>query len=91
MSVEGVRDFSIIVLAFLAIIQVTLLLVITIMVWKKIGPLMESAQHTMRHVEATTEMVSEMTVSPIIRLAGVAVGARTVIATLMKRDKGGAK
>ncbi len=85
------RDISIIVLAFLAIVQVTLLLLITMVVWKKIGPLLESAQHTMRHVEATTEMVSEVSVSPIIRLAGIAVGARAVIATLMKRDKGGTK
>ncbi len=90
----GARDVAIIVLAVLAIVQVFLLLMITLLIYKKIGPLMDTAQRSMTNVQATTAMVSDMTVSPIIRLAGMAAGAKTVASTLMGRGskgKGGKK
>lgn len=85
--VAFVRDIAIIVLAVLAIIQVAFLLVVTVVLWKAVGPLTRTAHATLRNLEATTHMMSDTAVHPIIRLAGIAAGAKAVVSVLAKRGK----
>lgn len=90
-TLATVRDIAVIVLAVLAIVWVVLLLVLTVVlinvVNKHVRPLLDTATGTARHVQATTAMVTEMTVSPIIRFAGFAAGAKAMAETLTRRGK----
>lgn len=82
-----IRDLAIILLALLAIVQITLLLLVTIVLWKAVKPLTQTAQSTLKNVEATTHMMADTAVHPIIRLAGMAAGAKAMVAVLTKRGK----
>jgi len=82
-----IRDLAIILLAILAIVQITLLLLVTIVLWKAVKPLTQTAQSTLKNVEATTHMMADTAVNPIIRMAGMAAGAKAVMAALAKRGK----
>ena len=84
---ETARDIAIIVLAVLSIVLVALMITLLVMARQALGPIMKSAQSTMQNVQATTAMVSEITVSPIIRVAGVVAGIRAMAEALAKRDR----
>ena len=49
-----------------------------------IVPLLEKVTDTMQTVKGTTTFVSESVVSPIIKAAGAAAGARAMVQTLMR-------
>ncbi|MBI4498580.1 MAG: hypothetical protein HY689_11840 [Chloroflexi bacterium] len=89
MTLANVRDVALIVLAVLAILQLLVLLVMTLLVYRKvaplidkIGPVLDSARTTATTVAGTSQFVGETVVAPIIRVASIAAGVRRGVATL---------
>ncbi len=95
MNLEIARDISIIVLAILAVVQLLLLITLTFLIYKKVGPLLDSAKSAVDTVQATTAFVAETTVHPIIRVISAVTGARSALNVLSKRQaketKGGGR
>jgi len=92
MSLESVRDVALIILAILAIVQVLVLLMISVTLYRKIGPLLESIKATLGNVQGTTAFLAETTVSPVIRLLGILAGVRAAtskVGDMMRGRQGG--
>lgn len=88
----GVRDVSVIytamflcVGAILFIVMTALLAFIAFMIRDRIVPVIEKVDDTVKTVSGTTTFVTESVVSPIIKTAGAAAGARAMVQTLMRR------
>jgi hypothetical protein len=89
----GVRDVSIIyasmfmcVGAIIFIVMTALLAFIFFAIRDHIVPALEKVDDTMKTVKGTATFVSESVVSPIIKVAGAAAGARAMVQTLMRRN-----
>jgi hypothetical protein len=88
----GLRDVSVIytamflcVGAILFIVMTGLIAFIAFMIRDRIVPVIEKVDETVKTVSGTTTFVSESVVSPIIKTAGAAAGARAMVQTLMRR------
>jgi hypothetical protein len=88
----AVRDVSVIytalflcVGAILFIVMTALLAFIAFLIRDRIVPVIEKVDETVKTVSGTTTFVSESVVSPIIKTAGAAAGARAMVQTLMRR------
>ncbi len=88
----AVRDMSIIyaslfmcVGAILFIVMVALIAFIAFMIRDHIVPALEKADDALQTVKGTTTFISESVVSPIIKVAGAAAGAKAMVQTLMRR------
>jgi hypothetical protein len=85
----GLRDISIIVLAFVSVV-IGLFLVVLIfqlqsliaLLREEIGPILESANQTAGTVRGTTAFVSDAVVTPMINVASYASGVRHTIKVL---------
>lgn len=89
----GVRDASIIyasmfmcVGAILFIVANALLALIAFMIRDRVVPALEKIDDTAKTVKGTATFVSESVVSPIIKAAGAAAGARAMVQTLMRQN-----
>ena len=72
--------------ALLFVIVAALLALLVFQIQNHIVPLLEKATDTMETVKGTTTFVSESVVTPIIKVAGAAAGARAMVQTLLRRD-----
>jgi hypothetical protein len=85
----GLRDISIIVLAFVSVV-IGLFLVVLIfqlqsliaLLREEVGPILESANQTATTVRGTTAFVSDAVVTPMINVASYASGVRHTIKVL---------
>jgi hypothetical protein len=89
----GVRDVSIIystmflcVGAILFIVATGLLALIAFMIRDHIVPALQKIDDTAKTVKGTATFVSESVVSPIVKAAGAAAGARAMVQTLMRQN-----
>lgn len=91
MSLADFRDIAIVFLAVLAIFQLTLLLVITLSLYRKVGPFLDSAKGVIDNVQGTTAFIAETTVHPLIRVLSFIAGMRKAGGTVAKfvKRKGG--
>jgi hypothetical protein len=88
-TLENARDITIVVLGVLAILQLIVLLVLTIVIYKKVVPLLDkvggvldSAKAAATNAAGTSKFVGEAVVTPIIKVAGFAAGVRRGVSTL---------
>lgn len=72
--------------AILFVVVAALLALLVFQIQNHIVPLLEKATETVETVKGTTTFVSESVVTPIIKVAGAAAGARAMVQTLMRRD-----
>ena len=94
MSLDNVRDIVIIVAGSLAVLVLVAVLVVTVVLGlasrallstlrsllkDDLGPLLDSAQQTVRTVRGTTTFIGEKAVSPVIRVYGIVAGARRAV------------
>ena len=100
MTLENMRDITIIILGVLVILQLLVLLVLTIVIYRKVGPLLDkvggvldTARSAVTNVAGTSAFIGETVVSPIIKVAGMAAGVRRGVSALgrLVRRKGGAR
>jgi len=89
----AVRDASIVyasafmcVGALLFIVMTALLAFIAFAIRDHIVPALQKVDDTAKTVRGTATFVSESVVSPIIKVAGAAAGARAMVQTLVRRD-----
>jgi hypothetical protein len=89
----NVKDMSIIyasmfmcVGALLFIVMTALLAFIAFQIREHIVPAIQKVDDTAKTVKGTATFVSESVVSPIIKTAGAAAGAKAMVQTLMRRD-----
>lgn len=71
--------------AILFVAVAALLALLVFQVQGHIVPLLEKLTETVQTVKGTTTFVSESVVTPIIKVAGAAAGARAMVQTLMRR------
>src|SRR5438876_243523 len=88
----GVRDAAVIYVAMflcvgaiLFIVMTGLLALIAFAIRDHIVPAIEKVDDTAKTVRGTATFVSESVVSPIIKVAGAAAGARAMVQTLMRQ------
>ncbi len=89
----GVRDTAIIyasmfmcVGAILFIVMTALLAFIAFAIRDHIVPALQKVDDTAKTVKGTATFVSESVVSPIIKVAGAAAGARAMVQSLARRN-----
>lgn len=88
---ETMRDLAIIVLAIFALFQVVILLILSILIYKKLAPVLDNIRVATNSLKGTTSFMSETVVRPVISVLGFAVGARRTLSVLtgLKNRKGG--
>jgi len=79
------RDLALVVLALLAIAQIGVLLVISLLLYRQLTPILKRTQEIMNNARGTSAFVSETVVRPIIRVAGVLAGVRGAASALGRR------
>lgn len=98
MTLENFRDITIIMLGILVIIQLLVLLVVTIVIYRKVGPLLEKVggvldvvRSAATNIAGTSAFVGETVVGPIIKVGGMAAGVRrgvSALGQLLRRKAG---
>ena len=83
MTLQELRDIAIVVLTLFGLVQLGLMVVVTLVVYKKVAPLidrvkqvLDTVQGTMNNVQGTAIFVSETAVSPLIRALGFVSGVK---------------
>src|SRR5436309_13941376 len=83
------RDVAIIVLAIINVIQSLLIIAILVVAawqawraWLKVRPVLENVQVAGRNVQATSVMVSDYVVKPVIAIASFAIGVQRALSVL---------
>ena len=92
MSLAELRDLVIVIFAILAIIATIGFMFLSVILFRKLSPLLDSAKRTVNNVQGTTSFVSDTMVKPVIWAMSFASGVRRGVAMLSgvtKRTKGG--
>jgi len=83
MDLVSLRDWAIVILAILAIIDAIVLFILSLMLLKavqstrrKLDPILGAVQDTMGNVRGTSSFVSDLIIKPIIRVFSFAAGVR---------------
>lgn len=94
MSVETLRDISIIVLALTTIVMLVILVLLLLeiislsrMLKENIYPILQSADETVRTVRGTSTFVADNVVTPVVRVSGFAAGVTEALRVLARRGK----
>ncbi len=94
MSIETIRDISIIVLAVTTIAMQVILVLLLLeiislsrMLRDNIYPILQSADETARTVRGTSVFVSDNVVSPVVRISSFAAGVSQALRILVRRGQ----
>lgn len=94
MTVETVRDISIIVLAIITITMQIILVLLLLeirslskMLRENIYPILQSADETVRTVRGTSVFVSDNVVSPVVRVSSFAAGVTEALRVIARRGQ----
>lgn len=90
MDLAAARDIAII---FLAILNIIVLIILAILLYvlvrlvrDQLVPLLGSVRRTVNTVEGTTDYISRTAVTPIVRIAGLAVAASRFLEVIRGRS-----
>ncbi len=86
--IELIRDISIIIYACAAILSLTILTVIGIALYRKLAPMLESAQKAAENTEAFSSQLGDKIINPILRASAVAYSAGRIVAFALGINKG---
>lgn len=84
---EQFRDVMIIVMAFMAIGATLVFALLTIITFRKVSQILDSAQGVFADLRGLSSLLSDTVVRPTIRGASFIAGARRVLSSLSKRAK----
>jgi len=92
-TIAWLRDLVIVVFAGVGIIAAILVIVIALKTYLRLKPTLNSAKDASANIKATSALISETLVKPIIQVSSLVQGMRQAIATTSKltRRKGGGK
>lgn len=87
----SLRDIAIIILAIAAILDLLVILIIAVLLYKKLSPVLDSAKVTTNNIRGTTAFMSDTMVKPLIGVIGFAIGLRRTLSVLtgLGKRKGG--
>ena len=87
----SMRDIAIIVLAIAAILDLLVILIIAVLLYKKLSPVLDSAKVATNNIRGTTAFMSDTMVKPLIGVIGFAIGLRRTLSVLtgLGKRKGG--
>src|SRR5581483_976087 len=95
MSLGDWRDVAIIVLAIINLIQSLLIIAILVVAawqawraWVKVRPVLDNVQVVGRNAQATSVMVSDYVVKPVIAIASFAIGVQRAVSVLAGGRRG---
>ena len=88
---ETIRDLAVIVLAVMALLQVLIILILSILIYKKLAPVLDNIRIATNNIKGTTGFMSETVVRPVIAVVSFALGARRTLSVLtgFRNRKGG--
>ena len=86
--IETLHHVVIIIFGFLGIAAVLLFIALTIILYRKISPMLDTARDVITELRGTSAFVSETIVRPLIRAASLATGLKKTLA-LLSRLSGG--
>ena len=98
MNIEYARDWAVIVLAALALVQSLLVIVlvavlvnVSLTLKRGVIPILDSVRHTVDNVRGTSTFVSNTVVKPVVRATSFIMGVQKGITVLGRifRRKGG--
>jgi hypothetical protein len=91
MTLADLRDIAIIILALESIVIGAVLILLlwqlrslTVLLQEELRPMLESLQKTIGTVKGTTSLVSEVIVSPAVKISGFATGVREALQVLLR-------
>jgi hypothetical protein len=94
MTVETIRDISIIVLALETIVVQVILVLLLLeirslskMLRENITPILQSADETVRTVRGTSVFVTDNVVTPMVRISSVAAGVGEALRIIARRGR----
>lgn len=94
MTVETLRDISIIVLAIITIAMQIILVLLLLeirslskMLRENISPILQSADETVRTVRGTSVFMSDNVISPVVRISSFAAGVTEAVRILARRGR----
>ncbi len=79
---ETIRDVAVIILAVMGIAAFAAIFALALLLYSRLGPLLNSAQRTVENIQGTTQFITETTVHPIIRIASFLSGIRAGVGVL---------
>ena len=83
---EQVRDVMIIICAFLVIASTITFTVVTILIFRKVSPTLDSAKGFVSDIQSISSLVSGRMVRPAMKGAIFAAGLRKALVTLSKHS-----
>ncbi|HEY48417.1 MAG TPA: hypothetical protein G4O13_00040 [Dehalococcoidia bacterium] len=83
---EQVRDVMIIICAFLVIASTITFTVVTILIFRKVSPTLDSAKGFVSDIQSISSVVSGKMVRPAMKGAIFAAGLRKALVTLSKHS-----
>jgi len=78
-GIEWFRDLAIVILGFGATIVVIFIGVLTLMLYRKLKPILDSTKSTLKRVENISATVEEEVSRPLAQLAAFIQGVRQVV------------
>jgi hypothetical protein len=94
MAVSDARDWAIIVLAIINLIQSLLIIAILAVAawqgwraWVKVRPVLDNVQVVGRNAQATSIMVSDYVVKPVVAIASFVIGVQRAVSVFVGAGK----
>lgn len=84
MLLAQLRDLVVVIFAVLGIGAFLLFISLMIILYRKVGPILDTARSTFGDIRGTSSFVSDTLVKPLIKLVSLASGTRKAIGFLMK-------
>ena len=81
--VSVAADIAIIFMAAMVGLAGLAVALLAYVVYRRLGPILDSVTSTARNVQGTSSFLGEQAVRPVIRTAGFVAGVRRAIATLL--------
>ena len=91
-DLADLRDLIVVISGITGIVVLAVILAVTILLFTKLSAILGNVKKTTQTVRATTTLISDTAVKPIIRGAGVFAGVRTAISVIVRlRGRKGGK
>lgn len=90
MEIESLRDWVIVIFGFLGIGATLLFIILTLMIYRKITPILNSAKEAADTVRNTSNTVSKTVIEPLAKVQGIVSGIKKAseMASFMNKRKG---
>jgi hypothetical protein len=79
-----IKDVALVVLAILAIVQLLVLIIVSLALYQQVKPILRRTQEILNNARATTTIVSETVLQPIIKIAGFVAGVKGAVGVLAR-------